>query len=66
MVGPLVMAVLVEQFEALRDGDRFWYARTLRRRERRLVEQTRLADVIRRNTTIADELSDDVFHVPTP
>jgi hypothetical protein len=66
MVGPLVMAVLVEQFEALRDGDRHWYTRTLGRRERREVERTRLADVIRRNTTIGDEIPDDVFHAPAP
>jgi hypothetical protein len=66
MVGPLVMTVLVEQFEALRDGDRYWYTRTLGRRERRAVESTRLADVIRRNTTIGSELSNDVFHAPAP
>jgi hypothetical protein len=66
MVGPLVMAVLVEQFEAVRDGDRYWYTRTLGRRERREVERTRLADIIRRNTTIGDEIPDDVFHAPAP
>lgn len=62
-VGELIQTVLTRQFEALRDGDRFWYARYLDRDERRIVERTRLADVIRRNTGIGRELSDDVFHV---
>ncbi|MEZ4331121.1 MAG: peroxidase family protein [Myxococcota bacterium] len=62
-VGPLVHAILVEQFTALRDGDRFWYERTLTRRELDAVRGTRLADVIRRNTTIGRELQDDVFRV---
>jgi peroxidase len=60
-VGELVHHVLVDQFQALRDGDRFWYERTLGREERRQVEATRLSDVIRANTTIGDELPDDVF-----
>ena len=63
-VGELTQAILVEQFEALRDGDRFWYRRTLSRRERRTVEHTRLSDVIRRNTPIGAEIPDDVFHIP--
>ena len=63
MVGELIHAVLTDQFEALRDGDRFWYARVLSPDERRRVERTRLSDLIRRNTAIGDELPDDVFHV---
>jgi peroxidase len=62
-VGPLVQRVLVDQFQALRDGDRFWYERTLDRAERRSIEAMRLSDVIRANTGIGDELPDDVFHV---
>lgn len=64
MVGELIHAVLADQFQALRDGDRFWYTRTLRRAERDRVESTTLADIIRRNTEIGDELQDDVFRVP--
>lgn len=64
LVGELVGTILKEQFEALRDGDRFWYARVLDRRLIREVENTRLSDIIRRNTTIGRELQDDVFHVP--
>ena len=62
-VGELIFVVLSEQFEALRDGDRFWYSRTLDPNTRRAVEETRLVDIIRRNTTIGDEIQDDVFHV---
>jgi peroxidase len=63
MVGELVGAVVAEQFAVLRDGDRFWYARTLSDADRARVESTRLADVIRRNTGIGSELADDVFRV---
>jgi len=66
LVGPLVHAILSEQFETLRDGDRLWYARTLSAERRRQVENTRLSDVIRRNTDIGTEITDDVFHVPVP
>jgi len=62
-VGPVVRHILVNQFQALRDGDRFWYERVLSSDEIREVEATRLSDVIRRNTTIGRELPDDVFHV---
>lgn len=62
-VGELMHHVMRRQFEALRDGDRFWYARALPDGLRREVEQTTLADVIRRNTSIGPELAADVFHV---
>jgi hypothetical protein len=51
---------LVDQFERLRDGDRFWYERDLSSRDLRDVRRTSLADVIRNNTTIFN-LQDNVF-----
>jgi peroxidase len=63
-VGELVRTILVDQFEALRDGDRLWYERVLSRGEIQRVESLRLADVIRLNTGIRDEIQDDVFQVP--
>lgn len=63
-VGPLFRTMLVRQFAALRDGDRFWYTRDLSADELSRVSGTRLSQIIRANTTIGNELSDDVFHVP--
>lgn len=60
-VGELNYTVIKRQFEALRDGDRFWYERTLSPEELRQVRGTRLADVIRNNTSIGDEIGDNVF-----
>ena len=60
-VGELTYAILKDQFEALRDGDRFWYTRVLNPDEQAAVERIRLSDIIRRNTTIGDELQNDVF-----
>lgn len=62
-LGELAFVVVARQFEALRDGDRFWYTRHLSEDEIAEIDATTLADVIRRNTSIGDELPDDVFHV---
>lgn len=61
MVGELVFRILKEQFEALRDGDRFWYSLILRGDTLAEVEKTRLSDIIRRNTNIRSEIPDNVF-----
>ena len=63
MLGELFHTIVTLQFKALRDGDRFWYERTLSREELKKVKETRLADIIRRNTNIGDEISDNVFIV---
>lgn len=62
-LGELFHIIVAEQFEALRDGDRFWYERSLYRDELREVAGTKLADIIRRNTSIGDEIDDNVFIV---
>jgi peroxidase len=59
-VGETFRAILVDQFERLRDGDRFWYERDLSRSDLREVQNTTLADIIARNTTIFN-LQDNVF-----
>jgi hypothetical protein len=64
MVGELFFRILKRQFEALRDGDRFWYERALAPLDRLVVENTRLGDIIRRNTGIGSELGRNVFLVP--
>lgn len=62
-LGELFHTIVVKQFEALRDGDRFWYLRSLTPQELNNVDGIRLADIIRRNTSIGDEISDNVFIV---
>jgi len=64
MVGELIYTILVDQFERLRDGDRFFYLNAFPNFQIRILESTTLADVIRRNTTISREIQDNVFLVP--
>jgi hypothetical protein len=67
-VGPLVAAGYRVQFERLRDGDRFWYEHDgdFSPVEVAELRQTRLSDVIRRNTKLANLQSDVFFAVPEP
>ncbi|WP_231734116.1 peroxidase family protein [Calycomorphotria hydatis] len=59
-VGELFHTIIVDQFERLRDGDRFWYQNIYNGHELKEIEQTTLADVIERNTDIT-ALQDNVF-----
>jgi hypothetical protein len=58
--GPLIRAVLVDQFTRIRDGDRYWYERTYSGQALQTLENTTLADVIRRNTALTN-LQSNVF-----
>lgn len=62
-VGELFFIIIKDQFETLRDGDRYWYARTLSKDEKNEVEGTTLSDIIRRNTTIGEEIPANVFRI---
>ncbi|MEZ6243968.1 MAG: peroxidase family protein [Phycisphaerales bacterium] len=64
LVGETMSRVLSDQFTRLRDGDRFWYAAYLPSDVRDMVEEQTLAVIIRRNTSIGDEIPDNVFFVP--
>ncbi|KRR16081.1 hypothetical protein CQ14_23850 [Bradyrhizobium lablabi] len=61
LIGETFQTVIAMQFEALRDGDRFWFenqgfdTRTLQQ-----IKQTTLADIILRNSD-AQHIQDDVF-----
>ncbi len=59
-VGELTSAIIVDQFERLRDGDRLWYENVYSGGELRQLQRTSLADVIERNTTV-EGLQDNVF-----
>ncbi len=65
MVGETFRAIIADQFRRLRDGDRFWFENDpcfLSDPELLAeVRSTTLADIIRRNTDIGDELPDNVF-----
>ncbi len=62
-VGELASTLIIMQFKALRDGDRYWYEAIFSPLEIADLESTTLADIIRRNTSIGTEISDDVFQV---
>jgi hypothetical protein len=64
MVGELLSVAIRKQFEALRDGDRFWYEHVLEPPELRIVKRSTLARIIRRNTRIKREIDEDVFTAP--
>lgn len=62
-VGELTRTVLLEQFTALRDGDRFWYENMMDGSELREIQQTWLSDIIERNTDLTS-IQDNAFIVP--
>jgi peroxidase len=66
LVGPTLVAILKDQFQRLRDGDRFWYESYLDPDTLSIVQHTKLSDIILRNTTIGTELQPNVFALPTP
>jgi peroxidase len=59
-VGQTAKTIIADQFQRLRDGDRFWYQRVFSGKTLSDLEQTTLADIIQRNTTIKN-LQDNVF-----
>lgn len=62
-VGELLGTVIVDQFQRLRDGDRFWYQHSFSGRQLQQIDHTRLSDVIERNTELTS-LQRNVFFVP--
>lgn len=59
-VGELAQTIVADQFERLRDGDRFWYQRIFTGRALERIESTSLGDIIARNTSITN-LQENVF-----
>jgi hypothetical protein len=63
LVGETFFVILRDQFERLRDGDRFWYESYLTPELVQMVRGTSLSQIIRRNTRIGPELQPNVFLV---
>jgi peroxidase len=61
-VGTLGKRIIADQFQRLRDGDRFWYQRVFSGKTLADLEQTTLASVIQRNTTISN-VQGNVFYM---
>jgi len=59
-VGPTFRAIMAEQFERTRDGDRFWYEKIFFGPALAAIQKTKLSDIIRRNSTITN-LQENVF-----
>jgi hypothetical protein len=59
-VGPTFQRIIANQFERVRDGDRFWYERIFFGPQLQALRQTRLSAIIKRNTSIT-KLQDNVF-----
>lgn len=59
-VGELMHVVLTDQFRRVRDGDRFFYRNQFSGEELAELENTTLADIIRRNTTMTS-MQDAMF-----
>ena len=62
IVGETLQAILADQFERSRAGDRFFYTHALSGQELARIRTTRLSDIIKRNTSIRD-IQQNVFFV---
>jgi hypothetical protein len=59
-VGPTFRAILIDQFERTRDGDRLWFENTFSGHDLKVLESVTLADIIKQDTNLTN-LQDDVF-----
>ncbi|MEZ5534732.1 MAG: peroxidase family protein [Thiolinea sp.] len=60
MLGETSTTILKQQFESLRDGDRFWYENQFSGRELKELNSLTLSDIIQRNTEI-ENVQDNVM-----
>lgn len=51
-VGETFRTIIVDQFERLRDGDRFWYQNQFSGKKLAQLQRTSLSDIIERNTSL--------------
>lgn len=62
--GETMRTIVLDQFNRLRKGDRFWYENYLSKKKIKEVNNTTLADVIKRNTGLTT-LQENVFFLNT-
>jgi len=66
MLGEFFSTILKDQFERIRDGDRYWYQnRQLSQEQLNIIEDSYLSDIILRNTKI-NSMQANVFLMPQP
>jgi len=63
-MGVTFSMIIIDQFQRLRDGDRFWYENVFSGKALHEINNTTLADVIERNSDISG-LQENVFFAPT-
>lgn len=63
-MGETFTAIIVDQFQRLRDGDRFWYQNIFSGDVLKEIHETTLSDVIERNSEVSG-LQDHVFFAPS-
>lgn len=66
MVGETFQRILVDQFTRVRDGDRFWYEKTMSPEMVRMINAQTLSVIIHRNTAIKAEVGKNAFMAPPP
>ncbi len=59
-IGSTGQKIIADQFRRMRDGDRFWYQNEFSGDLLREIEQTRLSDILKRNTPLRN-LQQNVF-----
>lgn len=62
MLGSVFQKIVKEQFEAIREGDKFWYETRLDRTLVHCIKKTKLSDILKRNTSICN-VHDHVMQV---
>ncbi len=64
-LGETSTTIIADQFERLRDGDRFYYENSMTDSQIRAIENTTLADIIEMNTNNTNLQSNIFFFTPT-
>jgi len=64
LLGQTFTVIIADQFERLRDGDRYYFEHALNPADVRMVKNTSLSDIITRNTDATDMQADVFMNVP--